>query len=56
MSSIREQQHIDWIKSQAQALGFSFCGISKAGFLEEEADRLEQWLMQGEKTITIAKI
>ncbi|WP_026898109.1 tRNA epoxyqueuosine(34) reductase QueG [Daejeonella oryzae] len=32
------------IKSEAQKLGFMFCGISKAGFLEEEAPRLENWL------------
>lgn len=25
-------------------MGFEFCGISEAGFLEEEAPRLEQWL------------
>jgi epoxyqueuosine reductase len=39
------------IKSEAQKLGFLFCGISKAGFLEEEAPRLENWLkknMHGE--------
>jgi epoxyqueuosine reductase len=39
------------IKQQAQNLGFSFCGISKATFLEEEAPRLEKWLnnnMHGE--------
>ena len=35
-----------FIKAQAAALGFSFCGISKAGFLEEEAPRLEEWLKQ----------
>jgi len=34
------------IKSEAHRLGFSFCGISKAGFLEEEAPRLEKWLNQ----------
>jgi len=34
------------IKTEAQRLGFSFCGISKAGFLEEEAPRLENWLKQ----------
>jgi len=34
------------IKAEAQRLGFSFCGISKADFLEEEAPRLEQWLLQ----------
>jgi len=32
------------IKQEAQRLGFLSCGISKAGFLEEEAPRLEQWL------------
>jgi len=32
------------IKSEASRLGFSFCGISKAEFLEEEAPRLEKWL------------
>ncbi|SNS10715.1 epoxyqueuosine reductase [Belliella buryatensis] len=34
------------IKTQAKNLGFDFCGISKAGFLEEEAPRLENWLNQ----------
>ena len=32
------------IKTEAKKLGFMFCGISKAGFLEEEAPRLEKWL------------
>ncbi|MCF8275104.1 MAG: tRNA epoxyqueuosine(34) reductase QueG [Flavobacteriales bacterium] len=39
------------IKQEAQRLGFLQCGISKAGFLEEEAPRLEKWLnakMHGE--------
>jgi epoxyqueuosine reductase len=39
------------IKNEAQRLGFLQCGISKAGFLEEEAPRLERWLnakMHGE--------
>lgn len=39
------------IKREAQRLGFSFCGISRAEFLEEEAPKLEQWLkknMHGE--------
>ena len=31
----------------AAALGFSFCGISKAEFLEEEAPRFEAWLKRG---------
>lgn len=36
--------HTQLIKQKASELGFSFCGISKAAFLEEEAPRLEQWL------------
>ena len=34
------------VKKIAKELGFMFCGISKAEFLEEEAPRLEQWLKQ----------
>lgn len=33
-----------FIKSEAKRLGFLSCGISKAGFLEKEAPRLENWL------------
>ncbi|MGM1055235.1 MAG: tRNA epoxyqueuosine(34) reductase QueG [Bacteroidota bacterium] len=39
------------IKAEAKRLGFIACGISQAGFLEEEAPRLENWLtknMHGE--------
>lgn len=39
------------IKAKAAALGFSFCGVAKAEFLEAEAPRLEKWLnnnMHGE--------
>ncbi|MDG4945497.1 tRNA epoxyqueuosine(34) reductase QueG [Weeksellaceae bacterium KMM 9713] len=35
------------IKEKAKELGFMHCGISKAGFLEEEAPRLEKWLKSG---------
>ena len=35
------------IKTEANRLGFLSCGISKAGFLEEEAPRLEKWLNEG---------
>jgi epoxyqueuosine reductase len=35
------------IKQEAKRLGFDFCGISKAEFLEEEAPRLESWLKSG---------
>jgi len=40
------QRNTQIIKKKAQALGFDFCGIAKAEFLEEEAPRLEQWLNQ----------
>ncbi len=46
-----KQQYSTLIKNEAKRLGFIFCGISKAEFLEEEAPRLEKWLennMQGE--------
>jgi epoxyqueuosine reductase len=39
------------IKEEALRLGFLFCGIAKADFLEDEAPRLEKWLnnnMHGE--------
>jgi len=39
------------IKQKAKELGFDFCGISKAEFLEDQAPHLEQWLqnhMHGE--------
>ncbi|GAA3508827.1 tRNA epoxyqueuosine(34) reductase QueG [Aquimarina addita] len=36
--------HTKHIKAEAIRLGFLSCGVSKAGFLEEEAPRLENWL------------
>src|ERR1700679_919620 len=35
------------IKNEAEKLGFMFCGISEAEFLEAEAPRLEEWLKKG---------
>ncbi|MBL8003011.1 MAG: tRNA epoxyqueuosine(34) reductase QueG [Flavobacteriales bacterium] len=35
------------IKRKAHELGFLACGVARAGFLEEEAPRLEQWLRAG---------
>ncbi|MDI1234830.1 MAG: tRNA epoxyqueuosine(34) reductase QueG [bacterium] len=35
------------IKKLSTQLGFSFCGISKAGYLETEAPRVEAWLNKG---------
>ena len=46
-----KSQYTALIKTEAKRLGFLSCGISKAGFLEEEAPRLEAWLnknMHGE--------
>jgi epoxyqueuosine reductase len=37
-------KHTRLVKAEAKRLGFDFCGISKAEFLEEEAPRLENWL------------
>jgi epoxyqueuosine reductase len=35
------------IKSKALELGFMFCGVSKADFLEKEAKALDKWLKNG---------
>lgn len=41
---IAKETYSKFIKSEAKRLGFLSCGISKAGFLEQEAPRLENWL------------
>ncbi|MBS1645852.1 MAG: tRNA epoxyqueuosine(34) reductase QueG [Bacteroidetes bacterium] len=41
-----KQTYSTLIKQQAKQLGFDYCGISKAVFLEEEAPRLEKWLRE----------
>ena len=41
---MNKTQQSQFIKAEAKRLGFLSCGISKAGFLEEEAPRLEKWL------------
>lgn len=46
-----KQKYTDLIKLEAKRLGFISCGISKSGFLDEEAPRFEKWLsnnMNGE--------
>jgi epoxyqueuosine reductase len=46
-----KQAYSNLLKAEAKRLGFMFCGISKAEFLEQEAPRLEAWLknnMHGE--------
>ncbi|WP_276977743.1 tRNA epoxyqueuosine(34) reductase QueG [Flavobacterium filum] len=39
-----KEKYSEMIKAESKRLGFLSCGISKAGFLEEEAPRLENWL------------
>ncbi len=39
-----KSRYTELIKTEARRLGFLSCGISKAGFFEEEAPRLEKWL------------
>jgi epoxyqueuosine reductase len=38
------QKYSNLINQEAKRLGFESCGIAKAGFLEDEATHLEQWL------------
>ncbi len=38
-----KEKYTQFIKQKAHDLGFSYCGISQATFLEEEAPRLEKW-------------
>lgn len=47
MLSAKKEEYSRLIKKLAAQQGFSFCGIAKAVFLEEEAPRLENWLKQG---------
>jgi len=44
---LNKQAYAHLIKTEAKNLGFMFCGIAKAEFLEEEAPRLETWLKKG---------
>lgn len=42
-----QHAHTHFIKKTASALGFDFCGIARAGRLDEDAARLAQWLDKG---------
>ncbi len=46
ISDSKKSDYSKLIKAEAKRLGFLSCGISKAGFLEDEAPRLERWLNQ----------
>ena len=52
---INLHKNTQFIKSEAKRLGFLSCGISKAGFLEDEAPRLEKWLKNGAKPTETVK-
>ena len=41
------ERNTQFIKSSAKSLGFDYCGIAKAGRLDEDAKRLESWLNKG---------
>ena len=41
------QKNTRLVKGLAHSLGFDFCGISKAIKLDDDARRLEQWLLNG---------
>lgn len=44
MTLFSKIKYAQLIKTESKRLGFDYCGISKADFLEEEAPRLENWL------------
>ena len=41
---MNQSQRTNILKKIAKEIGFDFCGVSKARFLAEEAERLENWL------------
>lgn len=44
---VQVRERTERLKAKAHELGFLACGVAKAGFLEEEAPRLERWLREG---------
>ncbi|GAA4436531.1 tRNA epoxyqueuosine(34) reductase QueG [Ravibacter arvi] len=46
VDDLTQQQRSIRVKELAQSVGFDACGISRAGFLEKEAPRLEKWLRE----------
>ncbi len=44
---MNQTHHTKIVKQTATLLGFDFCGIATAGFLDEDARRLETWLNKG---------
>ncbi len=46
LKDLQKEKYASLIREEAYRLGFSFCGFSVAGFLEEEAPRMEAWLKE----------
>jgi len=46
-SSQTKTQITQWLRKEAASLGFDFCGIAKAGFLNNEVTNFENWLHAG---------
>ncbi len=47
MKPLTKNKHTNFLKEQANQLGFSFCGVSKAEKLESEEKNLADWLAKG---------
>ena len=47
MNLTASEKNTNFIKTQTQLLGFTYCGIAKAQILNEDAKRLESWLNKG---------
>lgn len=47
VQSLTKQSLTNYIKTQAESIGFFDCGISKAEYLEDDAKKMELWLSQG---------
>ncbi len=47
LHSLQKAQWNERIKTEAKKLGFFACGISKAGILDGDANRVEKWLKKG---------
>jgi epoxyqueuosine reductase len=47
LDTLKTREVSSWIKSKALDLGFSACGIAEAGYLADDAARLERWLSEG---------
>gem|GEM_PF-2752728 len=41
------ETHTAFVKQTAAQLGFEYCGIAHATYLDEDARRLEHWLNKG---------